>query len=534
MITRRVSRRFGALLSVSALLIGSACGGGGDDKSSAPSGNAAGDGGTPTAGGHLSYLFLGAPPVAGLDPSGITATSYSSGAPFYSAVFGMLVYEDFKTAKVVPWMAESLTATSPTDWVLKLRDGVKFSDGSPLDADAVKFNWERTQKATTSPVRPIALKIKAMAAADPRTLNITLAAPNSAFDFSVARSGLTFIGSSRALQANAAGFAKAPVGAGPFVLKSLGPDGSAELEKSPTYWDQPRPYLDRITIRNVPDDQQRYNTFAAGGVHMMDTSPTSNTRKQAEGAGYRLLDIDTPGGGSSLIFNTTKPPFNDKAARLAFMHAVDAEAVNRLRFGGLATPTPSFFSEGTPFHEPKATFPAHDKAKAQQLFDEYAAKNGPLKITMTGVAGPGNVAEVFQAQLAEYKNVTFQINAVATTALVPTLMAGSFDVATFPVSMSHPLSEFQTFYETGGAFNFGKYSNPRVDAMLREAASTTDRDKQVKAFSEAQQALVDDAATFYYGRLLHTSYLTKDVRIPAYAGNGIWLWDRMWLQSASR
>lgn len=531
--TRRVRPRLGALLAASALLLGVACGGGGNNAASDK--NETSTDGPPVAGGALSYLFLGAAPGAtGFDPVAVTATSYTGGAPYFSAVFGMLVYEDFKAGKVQPWMAESLTATDMANWVLKLREGVNFSDGTPLDAEAVKVNWERIQQATTSPIRSIAMKVKSMSVVDARTLHITLVAPNAAFDHTVARSGLTFIGSPTAIRSAGGGFGKAPVGAGPFVLKSLGPDGTAELEKSPTYWDKPRPHLDRLTIRLIADDQQRYNTFTSTGAHLMDLSPVNVVRDQVEAAGLTILDIDTPGGGNSLIFNTKQEPFNDKDARLALQHAVDVEGLNRLRFGGRATPTPTFFAKGTPFYEPKAMFPTFDEAKAQRMFDDYAAKHGPMKITMATTAGPGNLAETLQAQLSGFKNVSIEINAVNPASLVPTLLGGSFDVVAFPISMSHPLSEFQTFYESTGSFNFGKYSNPRVDTLLAEAASSSDRNKQVALFSEIQQLLIEDAVVLYMNRSPHTAVHGDALKNVSYAGNGIWLWDRMWLDPSAR
>lgn len=498
---------------------GGAEGGGGGSPTETP--------GDPVSGGDLTFLYSGAGFNA-FEPADVSNEA-DSAAAYLGAVFGMLVYEDYETGEVVPSMAESLTASDSAHWVLGLREDVTFSDGTPFDAEAVKFNWERAAGLAQSPVAPVAAQIASLTVADPLTLEIELAAPDSTFDRTVARN-LAFVGSPTALQADEASFLQSdPVGAGPFVVTSIGADGTAEFDRNPEYWDQPKPYLDHLTIRFVSDDEQRLNTFLSGDAQLMGVGITQDVSSITEGT---VVEQGAPGGGSTLIFNTAKAPFDSETARLAVQHAINRDEVNEIRYSGRGRVESSIFTDDSPFHDAEAEFPAFDPGEAQSLFDEYADETGePMSIQFTAPQAARATAELFQAQLQEFDNVEVELNVVDGAQYFPGLLSGAFDVAVFSWAAANPLSDFRTFYETGGPLNLGGYSNPEVDRLLAEAAATTDEAEQADLLKDVQEIVVnDDAVAYFLVQTPSRALVADDVLGLDSAVDGIWLWDRVSLR----
>src|SRR4051794_27401705 len=172
----------------------------------------------PKAGGTFTFLFNTEPP--GLDPVQLREVPNISPALAAVAIFDELVYTDPDTLKVKPKVATSLTtADKGLTWTLKLHPDVKFSDGTPYDAAAVQFNWQRiADPANRAPFAQYAQEVATYDVVDPQSLKVTLKKADPYFDQWVARA-LSSIGSPTALKANPTGFSSKPVGAGPYLLK---------------------------------------------------------------------------------------------------------------------------------------------------------------------------------------------------------------------------------------------------------------------------------------------------------------------------
>ena len=308
------------------------------------------------------------------DPAGSPGAASYTRSQYLPPVYGYLLYEDYVTGKVVPQMAESMTTSDATHWLLRLRSGVRFSDGSSYDANAVMVAWNRI---AASPRRATVAQIGSMTVSDPLTLNITLRAPNSAFDRFVAQN-LTFIPST-AIVANPSRFTRNAIGAGPFTLQSFAADGTAVFARNPTYWDQPRPYLDQLTIKSIPDDGQRYTAFASSTAGLTTLGAIQKTF--AKHSGFSVASIGAPGGGTSILWNTTRAPFNNPIARRAVQYAFDNGAANRALSDGTVVAMPSLFKKTSPFYVASAKFVPHDPKQAQALFNQYATQTGkPMAI----------------------------------------------------------------------------------------------------------------------------------------------------------
>jgi peptide/nickel transport system substrate-binding protein len=494
----------------------------------ATTGANAGAAAKPKSGGSLTYLFAGASPSS-FDPALTgTATRWTAAAQYLSAVYGMLVYEDFKTDEVKPWMAESLTATDAANWVLKLREGVTFSNGKPFDAAAVKANWENIPNVPATTLRSAVANIAALNVVDARTLNISLKEPNSAFDRAVATT-LTFIAEPSTLPDPA--IARSAVGAGPFTLQSMSTDGTAVFKKNPKYWDAPRPYLDELTIQFIADNGQRFTSFQAGSGQLINLMP--NQIQQSKDAGFPVTTISPPGGGLLYLFNTTRPPFNDVEVRRGVAYAVNAAAMNEALQFDNAIERRTMFDKKSPFYVKNATWEKYNPKKAQAAFDAYTARTGqPVEILFTAATQASDVVNYMAAQFAEYDNVTFTPNLVQASAYGLTLFQGNFGMAPFAWGASDPAGTLTNFFLSTSTPNFGKYNNPEVDRLLREAAATTDQAVRIKNFAEVQRIVTrQDAVAF--SPLTAPNYVSavKDVQgLKEYGGDGLWLWDRVWLK----
>lgn len=532
----RQLRRLVSIFVVGIVFV-SACGS--DDQSSpdeSPDASTTDD--APRSGGELVFAGQQQVPV-NLDPLiSPTATGvsvYRSSGVYWYPIFGALVYEDWESASVEPWMAESLEiGEDASQWILTLRDGINFTDGTKYDAEAVKFSWELIGSTETSPLnRAYRNSIKSLDVVDPLTLEINLLAPNAAFDFVVART-FPFVLSPAQLQADPDGFGQAPIGAGPFMVDSWDPtNGEVVLVRNEDYWDSPRPYLDGLTIKTIRDDAQRYNTFITGDVQIAnETSGAQLDRARADGV--KLLEFSAPFGGAPLIFNTKKAPFDNRTARLALMHAIDMKAFQETVFGDAAFHTTAMFHEGSPFLADAVPFPEYDPEVAQELFDEYRAQVGePMDITFTYAASPLGDANFnfLTAQLSEYQNVSLRANVVDSSNYVASLFGGDFDFVAWNASAADPLADFNDLYRTGGRFNLGGYSNSEVDQLLDEAgAAATDADR-AEIYVEIQRILVEEDAVASWGwQLRNLVAVSENVGDAPAAVNGIFLWDRVWLE----
>ena len=366
----------------------------------------------PVFGGSLTYVF-GARLIPGsLDPlTGVNSSgtpSYTSAAKYWYAIFGALVYQDWTTGKVVPWMAKSLTMKDPSDWVLQLRPGVKFSDGTPFNAQAVAFNWERIGNDSAAPLyATYHTWIDTLTVVNPLTLDIHLNTPNSVFDFTVA-SYFSLIGSPTQIMNDPTGFATNPVGAGPFVLVSYNSTtGTMVAKKNTTYWDKPLPYLNKLTIESVADPTQRFNTVATGEADIADDMGDSQIIL-AKAEGFSTLAHVPPYGGQSFAFNTSQLPFSDPSAVKTFEEAINGKALTETVYGSAGQYTDTLFSKTSAYYKASLKFPQYNPKAAQAGFDAYAAKYGkPMTIEFT-YASPAydTLFDYLSAQLEQYHNVT--------------------------------------------------------------------------------------------------------------------------------
>src|SRR4051812_18263091 len=360
-------------------------------------------------GGSVTWLRGG--DMSSFDPAVMSNAGTVEGLQG-AMVYDLLLYSDGGT--ITPQTAEALTSPDGLVWTLKLHPNIKFTDGTPYDAAAVKFNIERMQ-GPTGRYQKESSTIATMEVVDPATLRLTLKAKNALFPGLVAF--FPYVGSPTAIQQSSDKMASNPVGAGPFMLKSWVRDSTMVLVRNPNYWRSPMPYIDQFTIKSIIDETQRINSMCAGEAEITyvgGAASADQLQKQNCGVNHPIA----LNGGFMMAFNTTKAPMNDPRLRQAIAMAIDQNDYSKIVTNGIVPPMLSMFRPDSPFYDAKALLPAYDPVKAQQLFDQVAADNGgTVKISFStyNVTPIVNSATYIQAKLNGYKNVKVDFTPEATS-----------------------------------------------------------------------------------------------------------------------
>jgi peptide/nickel transport system substrate-binding protein len=545
-------RRAGLALLGSALVLAS-CGGDDDDSgetspaateasgtaataasgatSSSPGSAAASEsestdaGAEPKTGGTATYVFSGA--VRSLDPITIRFLGANNDSAQALPVYDVLLYQDATTGEIHPRIAESLESDDSINWTLKLRPDVMFSDGTPLDAAAVQYNWERA-KDESSELLTLASTIVAMNPVDATTLEVELDGPNGQFPVAVATS-LSLIGSPTAIEEKGEAYGDAPVGAGPFVLDELVRGSRITYSKNPDYWDSPRPFLDGIVMLEVADAQQVVNTVSTDAADAAEAqSPQAIALGDTDG--FELIQT-VHNGGTLIGFNMTKPPFDDVRLRQAWSMAVDPDALAETAGQGIMIPMSTLFTEGGAFPPGPDLYP-YDPEGAKALVDEYAAEHGggPVRVTL-GTFQTANPLqyEYMQAQLKDV-GIEVAIEPADSTAAGQKVFTKNYEAHYWGTPFVDPDPTLIQYFGTESSQNFWGWDNERANEALLAARASQDLDERTAQYDIFLEELQADVPVFYYARYV-TNQLLHDYVKGFVLATDAPMWHEVWLDN---
>jgi peptide/nickel transport system substrate-binding protein len=551
--TKTTTKRSLLSLLVALTLLLASCGGDGDaegtegtDEGSEP----AEEVGEPQPGGELTALlgagFAGAWPT-GLDP----ATNNTGGAnlPQNFAIYGGLfhLYQEpgSDEAEIIGHQVEEWEFTEEGRvFTFTLRDGIEFSDGTPLDADAVVWNFERALAADCScnPLWTPGVVIPeedAILALDDRTVQVTFIDPNPAVISGFPATNLNWIASPTAVEEmGEEAFAQNPVGAGPFTVVSNTPDTELVLERNENYFREGLPYLDQLTFQTVADDQTGWNAVQAGQGHTTGLG-TISLIDQAETNPDVTTTIQPATSPYIVQLNTAKPPFDDQRVREAFYYATDTESINEGLFGGRFPASQSFTAEGGLFHRQEIPgYRTYDPERAQEIVEEVGGIELSLGTLQTPLADQVNIALQTQWQEA---GMDVSIESWELAALVEEFETGNWDAMLQTVGAWDPAAGVGVDFRFHSMAPFTGVWDEELDAMLDEAAATIDPDERDGLYFEAAQHISDNAYApilFAIGGAnvavngVHGPGLTTE--IPSIAVATAIFWDEVWMEESVR
>ena len=488
----------------------------------------------PVAGGSATVLQYS--DIATLDPVKGTGSGGSDGQRFHALYGGLLAYDANKNV-VEGIQAESFKpkGTDYANWQLKLKPGLKFTDGTAFTATSVKVNWEREQDpANACPCRGTAALMKTLTVVDPVTLDVTLVSPNAHIDKAIERLTMNYIASDKAI-ADKTDMTSKPAGAGPFTLDQWIRDDRMVMSRNPDWLGGKVPvYLDKLTFRVVLDETQRVDTFNTGGADAFYTSTPLSVSQATKGVKDSYYVSVPLISGQAWVMNTSTAPFNDVRVRTAFVQGVDYAVLNKDILGG-STPATTFTVPGGPFHDDKAVLPKYDPAAAQKLIDAYVAdKNGgqPLKITMNAFQQTSDQARVkfVQTSLSQLKNIQVDIQTNESAVGIGKVLQGQYQVSSWGFPVLDPEPGLYGAARSGQPTNYSKYSNPDVDKALDAARLITDFTERKKLYDSVWEALARDLPYVPYAVTVNGFVLSPKLRGAKVYTDGILRYDLLWLK----
>lgn len=402
-----------------------------------------------------------------------------------------------KDLKVVPMLATSWSVEgNGTVYVFKLRQGVKFHDGTDFDAEAVKFNLERALTAEGSRRKGELAPVKEVQVMDKYTVRVMLKEPFSPFLYVLSdRAGMMV--SPTAAKRYGQELANNPVGTGPFRFVERRRQDRIVLQKNEGYWRKGYPKIDELVYRPFPDDDVRVANLLSGAVTVITPVAPKDLARVRSDSNLSLYAF--PGlGFQGVWLNVTRPPFNNKALRQAFAATIDREVIDRVVFLGTATPANGPFPPGSPAYDPTIPIPKRDIALAKRKLQEAGFPNG---FTFTLLTAPGplltQLAQVYQSMAAE-AGIRIQIQQVEFGTLLDRTDRKDYEAALLGWSgRPDPDGNIYDFMRCGGPLNNAGYCNPKVDALLNRARATRVMEVRRSLYSDALKVTLDDVPYVY-------------------------------------
>jgi glutathione transport system substrate-binding protein len=431
-----------------------------------------------------------------LDPYDANDTlSQAVAKSFYQGLFGL--DKDMKLQNV---LAESYTVSDDgLVYTIKLRQGVKFQDGTDFNAEAVKANLDRASNADNKLKRYNLYKnIAKTDAVDATTVKVTLKEPFSAFINILAHPATAMI-SPKALAQYGKEIGFLPVGTGPYSLETWNQTDFVKVKKNPDYWQKGLPKLDSITWRPVVDNNTRAAMLQTGEAQFAFPIPYEQAALLEKNSKLEL--VASPSIMQRYIsLNVTQKPFDNPKVREAINYAINRQALVKVAFAGYATPATGIVPPTLAYAQ---SYPAwkYDPAKARELLKEAGFPNG-FSTTLWSSHNHSTAQKVLQFTQQQLAQVGIKAQLTAMDAgqraaeveakgqkesgvrMFYTGWSASTGEADWALS---PLFASQNWPPT--LFNTAFYSNPQVDKDLVDALKTTNSEEKARLYKDAQDTI---------------------------------------------
>jgi len=454
-----------------------------------------------------------------MDPHGF-ALLYHTRVVFQ--IYDSLVARD-EQFRLEPALATSWQATSPTSWRFKLRRNVTFHDGTPFTVDDAVFSIERALAAPSQ--RSFQLKgVKAARKVDDATLEIQLEAPDAVLPEKlwliamVSKAWCMKHGVERAQDFNGKQETYAvrnANGTGPYRLERFEPDVKVVLRRNPAWWgwsDAKRAgNVDEVSLVPIRSDATRLAALISGEIDFVFDPPVQDVARLKNESGIALLQA-TDLGEQYLTFDQTRDelegsdvkgrnPFKDIRVRRAVYHAINVDLIAHKVMRGLAVPTGALLSpkvDGSPAELDKRL--PFDPAKARALLAEAGYPNGfSVPLDCVNVPWREAVCQAMTAMLTQV-GIRTTLRSSPTNQFFPKLSQGSASLIEYgwtpsPDAWASLNALFRTWDPSGlGTFNAGRYSNPKLDALIDAMRVEPDLTRRRAMVGTALRLAADDIA----------------------------------------
>lgn len=501
---------------VATLIIAAACSSSSDENSTSGTAETSGTVPTaitvaeppsPTTGGTLNF-GIGAETTDGWDPT--TSRWAGSGTIVSHAIFDRLAeYDDNHDAQ--PFLAESIEPNSDfTVWTVKVRPGVLFHDGTPLNAQAVKVNLD---KQKSSILTGAALQVMGpVDVIDEQTVQITMKSPWTTFAASLTTQAGVIAAPS---QYDDAQPAQHPVGTGPFAFDTWRQDSDLKVTKNPNYWmkdadGRQLPYLDDVDFKVLADVQSRGAALESGSVQTIETFDPSQIKEyqaKAEQGQYQMYSNQNREEAVQFLgLNTAKPPFDDPLARQIVAYGLDTQTISTTQYRGIFPAANGLFPQSSAYYA-ETSYPSYDIAKAGELHEEYKQKYGkPLSFTVNLPSTPEfkAIGELAKEQ-ASVNGVDVTLNLTDQSTLIVDAVTGNFEATGF-ITFGDPNID-QIFFSNDTlkpvgeiSLNFTRMKDDELTDDLHRTRESDVVSEQVAAWAAAQERIAQNLNVLFVVR----------------------------------
>jgi peptide/nickel transport system substrate-binding protein len=453
---------------------------------------------------------------SGIDPH-INASS-ELGIPL-RMVYDTLVYRDPSTGEFVPGLAESWSISADgTQYTFRLKAGVRFHDGTPLNAQAVAANLDRITNPDTASQKSIFMlgTYAGYQVMDDLTITVLLSQPYSPLldAFSQVYLGVASPAALAAVSRERYQFNQ--VGSGPYQFVEYVPGDRIVIRRSRDYAWGPSFYqtpelnpIDEVEFRFFPDASSRALALEARDAQVVGEVLPIDARALLTESDLRLLHVGIPGQPLQFLINTLRFPTNNRDVRRALLFLTNREAISAAVFqrfspvawGPLSATTPFYFGGLQGLY-------AHDPAQAGSLLanagltdadnngylDDVDSESGDLEVRV--LAPPwGQIRDVVQLLEDQWRlaGVRAQIVPVATRAeLFEIVSSGDYHLVPWYEFGADP-AFLNNYYSSSGTLNWTGYQNPNLDALLVQGARVIDPAARASAYAQAQEIIMQEA-----------------------------------------
>lgn len=451
-----------------------------------------------------------------------------------------LIAKDYD-GNFVPYLAKEWTISEDgLTWTFSLRDDVTFHDGTPLNAEAVRLNFDRILDPATNAVSAKAnvgtMIRESLTAIDEYTFQFAISNPFAPLLQFLTAPVLSIV-SPTAIQADPEGFARKPVMSGQFIFDEWVEGDRVVIKRNPDFHWGPAymhaepagAFLDSITFRSITEDASATAAFEAGEIHQL-AIPATDISRFEDNDDFSVVSYDRK-GVVLLAFNVQKAPFDDPATRFALMPAVNKTDVLDAAVEGYGHEAYSFLSPTIPGYDPEMeTYaPAWDPEAAKAALAEagWADADGDgvlekdgMKLEFTALNLPndsyGRAAQVVQAQLADV-GVNLIIQQMEFATVLSEIAAGNHQAVFMGYTYTDPDIAYQLFHssQTGG-INLNQVQDPHIDELILAGRVEMDQTARYAVYAEMQKYINDQGLiiplwydTYYVG-------FDKDLKGAAY------------------
>ncbi len=460
------------------------------------------------------------------------------GYTLYDALVNWDLSSADHAATLAPGLASSWTVDEAdrTRWTIRLRPGVRFHDGAPVDADAVLWNLEKVLNKDAPQYSPAVVaqvlwRIPGIAGyrkIDDMTLELTTKGLDATLPYQL--TGLLIASPARWREAGSwEAFGRNPSGTGPWKAAEYVPRDHALLARNDAYWDKARvPRCAGLMLRPVPDATTRTAALLSGQLDWIE-SPAPDTVERLKAGGMVVLTGTMPHSWPYTLNRLPGSPLNDIRVRKALNLAIDRDGMVEL-LSGLAQPATAVVAKGTPWYGTPSFQVRYDPAEAKRLLAEAGyGPNKPLHLRfMISTSGSGQMYplpmnEFVQQNLADV-GVTLELEVLEWQALRTRRDAGGakgpggkgIDAINNSWNSMDPISAFLRHVDSTATppagLNWGFLVDPELDALVKEAREAFDPRAQDAVLAKIDTRMVDQADWIFVVHDVNPRVVTRKVQ----------------------